>query len=643
MSSSPQHEYQARKDARRASRDALTATEGRLAHARLATFAVGVLTALAGWRFPEVGFWWLAAPIAIFAWLARHHAGVLAARDLAASGIAFYERGLARIEDRWIGTGEPGERFRDDQHVYANDLDLFGKGSLFELLSVARTRTGEAALAGWLTAPADMQTIRTRQAAVAELAPALDFRERLALTDAHIRASIDTDRVIAWAESPTPTPRTLALAVWTCTGAAALGIVHLAATHDFRPVALLLIVVAIVIQRVRERINAILSASDAQAQAGLAADGLASRARDLTMIASVLRLIESATFENAHLATLRNRLVVDGTPASAIIRRLCQLSEISDSQRQAAIVPAGIILMGAFLSNVWLLVIGLSLSVLLMLVRPHVALAVARWRGRSGPRVRVWVDTIAEFEALNSLAGYRYEQPGDTFPEIVASAAPGVAAIFDGVQLGHPLLPRKTMVRNDVRLADGLRLIVITGSNMSGKSTMMRTVGINAVLALAGAPVRAASLRLSPLAIGATLRIQDSLLEGRSRFYAEATRIRTIVEIASGPVPALFLLDELFHGTNSHDRLVAAGGVLGSLIDRGAIGLMTTHDLALTAIADDLAPRALNMHFQDAFEENGITFDYRARPGPVTRSNALALLRSLGLDVAVPTASPGVR
>jgi DNA mismatch repair ATPase MutS len=206
--------------------------------------------------------------------------------------------------------------------------------------------------------------------------------------------------------------------------------------------------------------------------------------------------------------------------------------------------------------------------------------------------------------------------------------------VFDGIQLGHPLLPRATMVPNDVRLANGTQLIVVTGSNMSGKSTLLRTVGINAVLALAGAPVCAASLRLSPLAIGATLRVQDSLHEGRSRFYAEATRLRTIVDLASGPVPALFLLDELFHGTNSHDRLVAAGGILRGLVDRGAIGLMTTHDLALTTIADDLAPRALNMHFQDLFEENGITFDYRAKPGPVTRSNALALLRSIGLEVA---------
>jgi hypothetical protein len=638
VTSSPQHEYQTRKDARRAARDALTAADARLAHARLATFAAGVAMALLAWRYPGAGFWWLLAPIAGFVWLARRHADVVAERDLAIGGIAFYERGLARIEDRWIGTGEPGDRFRDDHHVYANDFDLFGRGSLFELLSVARTRTGEATLARWLTSPASVPEIMTRQAAVDELAPKLDFRERLALTDAHIRASVDTDRVVAWAESPTPSRRTLAAAIWLCTGATGLGILHLAFTLNFWPISTLLIVEAIVLQRFREDIASILS-TESQTQGALVAGELANRVRDLTIVASVLRLIERASFENGYLISLQNRLVIDEMPSSAIIRRLCQLSETYDSQRQAAIVPAGLILLGAFTSQVWWIALGVSLSGLLMLVRPHVALAVERWRSRFGRRVRVWIDTIAELEALNSLAGYRYEQHDGTFPDFV-SPAPGKStpAVFDGIQLGHPLLPRATMVPNDVRLVDGMGLLIVTGSNMSGKSTLLRTVGINAVLALAGAPVRASSLRLSPLAIGATLRIQDSLLEGRSRFYAEATRIRAIVEIASGPVPALFLLDELFHGTNSHDRLVAAGGVLRSLLDRGAIGLMTTHDLALTAIADDLAPRARNMHFQDLFEENGITFDYRARPGPVTRSNALALLRSLGLDVAVPAA-----
>jgi DNA mismatch repair ATPase MutS len=236
---------------------------------------------------------------------------------------------------------------------------------------------------------------------------------------------------------------------------------------------------------------------------------------------------------------------------------------------------------------------------------------------------------VGEFEALGSLAAYRYEHPDDPFPEVLDA---GTTA-FDGIALGHPLIAAAQMVRNDVGLSGARRLLVVSGSNMSGKSTLLRTVGINTVLAMAGAPVRATSLRLTPLAIGATLRIQDSLQEGRSRFYAEITRVRALADLTRGPVPLLFLLDELFQGTNSHDRVIGAAGVLRSLLDRGAIGLVTTHDLALTAVATDLAPRAENVHFEDRFEAGDLHFDYRMKPGPVTRSNAIALMRAVGLDV----------
>jgi len=230
--------------------------------------------------------------------------------------------------------------------------------------------------------------------------------------------------------------------------------------------------------------------------------------------------------------------------------------------------------------------------------------------------------------ALSSLSAYRYEHPGDTWPEIVEGAAQ-----FEAKTIAHPLIAAARATPNDVWLTNDTRLLVVSGSNMSGKSTLLRTVGVNAVLAQAGAPVRSVDLRLTPLAIGATLRIQDSLQEGRSRFYAEITRIRELADVSNGPVPLLFLLDELFQGTNSHDRLVGAAGLLRSLIDRGGIGLITTHDLALTAIADDLSPRAANVHFEDRFEGGEIRFDYRLKPGPVTRSNAIALMRAVGLDI----------
>jgi hypothetical protein len=403
------------------------------------------------------------------------------------------------------------------------------------------------------------------------------------------------------------------------------------------PLSVVLVLHTIALRRLREEINAILSAREPGAAADFVAEALTHRSLELDTLADLLSHLERGRFEASRLVLLHSTLTGAGLASSRIIRRLHRLSEMYDWQKNSALIPLGLFLLGVYTGLDWMLALSLAVAALLVLVRPHVALAVERWRSRHGRRVRVWVETTAQFEALSSLAAYRYEHENDPFPEIVSvdRDAPA-AALFDGVQLGHPLLPRNTMVPNDVRLTGETKLLVVSGSNMSGKSTLLRTVGINAVMALAGAPVRAVSLRLSPLALGATLRLQDSLLEGRSRFYAEITRIRTLADIAAGPVPLLFLLDEIFHGTNSHDRLLGAAGVLRSLLDRGAIGLITTHDLALTAIADELAPRAANVHFQDWFDESGITFDYRMKPGPVTRSNALALMRAVGLQVGSP-------
>jgi len=233
-----------------------------------------------------------------------------------------------------------------------------------------------------------------------------------------------------------------------------------------------------------------------------------------------------------------------------------------------------------------------------------------------------------EFEALSSLAGYAFEHPADPFPTIVGQG-PGV----EGIGLAHPLLPAARVVANDVALGTDVRVLVVSGSNMSGKSTLLRTLGVNVVLALAGAPVRAQRMAVSPVALGATLRIQDSLQAGKSRFFAEITRLKQIVDLANGPIPVLFLLDELLAGTNSHDRRLGAAGIVQGLVDKGAIGLVTTHDLALAEVVSDLGVHARNVHFSDTFEEGQMRFDYRMREGVVRTSNALALMRSIGLEV----------
>jgi hypothetical protein len=312
--SSPPQEYRARLDARTAARDALTSADARFAHARLATFFAAVALAFLAWRFGLTP-WSLLAPAAVFVWLVRSHARVLDARELAIRGIGFYERGLARLEDRWVGAGEPGERFRDDRHVYANDLDLFGRGSLFELLSLARTRTGEATLAAWLTAPADPPEIQARQAAVNELAPALDLREQLAIAGADVRVSVHTDRLLDWAESAMPRARTLRGVIWFFTACMLAAILSYAFTSMWWPLSLVLVLQALALRRFRDEINAILSTREPGVAADFVADALMHRSLDLDALGRLLTHLERARFVDSRLVLLHDRLIAGGLPA----------------------------------------------------------------------------------------------------------------------------------------------------------------------------------------------------------------------------------------------------------------------------------------------------------------------------------------
>jgi hypothetical protein len=599
MAADPAREYQTRLGAHRARLVSLTSQDARLAAGRLAAFGVALILAVLAWRGVSSG-WWLAAPVAGFLFLVVRHDRVIRARDEAASLAGFYERGLARIEDRWAGTGHTGERFRDDRHPYANDLDLFGPASLFELLSLARTHAGEETLARWLAHPADVVEVAGRQASIRELTGALDLRERLSLA-ARDGADINGDRIVEWAEAPPAlSPPWLRWAGLALTGVTLASLAAYFIAGVEAPLYFALAAQSAFALPTARRVERLLHAASGPA-------------RNLSALADALAVLERERFTAPGLVALQQEIGrLDGR-ASRAIARLRRISEMHDWQHNMIFVAVALLLMWS----------------------THLARALEAWRRSHGAHVRTWLRVVGEFEALASVSAYAFEHPEDPFPELVAAApAPGrTAALFDGTGLGHPLVPARQMIRNDVRLAADRQLLVVSGSNMSGKSTFLRTVGINAVLAQAGAPVRARSLRLSPLAVGATLRIQDSLQEGRSRFYAEITRVRELATLAAGPVPLLFLLDEIFHGTNSHDRLIGASGVLKGLVARGAIGLVTTHDLALTAVVDALEGRAANVHFEDWFDGNEMRFDYSVKPGPVTRSNALALMRAVGLDV----------
>ena len=566
-----------------------------MGNARLLTAIAAVAVGFFVFGEVVISPWWLLVPSAVFAALVVFHSRVDNRMHRAKRAAVFYEWGLARLENRWMGRGEQGERFRGSPHVYAEDLDVFGRGSLFELLCTARTHAGEDTLAAWLLAPGSQDEVGARQQAIAELRGRSDLREDFAILGEPVRAGVHGDSLAAWGERPL-----VAFAPWMRIAAAALaGAValtfglYMAGVSKRTPFLVVLFVLLAFLLFMRSKVEQV-------------TDGLDTPAHDLDLLATLLNRMESEHFDSPLLAGILERVRIHRLTASAQISKLQRLVARLDWARNMFFAPLAAVLL-------W---------------REQLAMAIEAWRGAAGPAIRQWIVAIGEFEALLSLSGYSFEHPADPFPAFVERNG-----WFEATGIGHPLMSEAQCVRNDVRLGGDLRLLVVSGSNMSGKSTLLRSVGLNTVLAWSGAPVRATSMTISPLAVGASIRVMDSLQDGRSRFYAEITRLREIVSLTGDQRTVLFLIDELLSGTNSHDRLIGAEAVVRGLVNRGAIGMITTHDLALAHIAEDFDGRAANVHFADTIEDGALHFDYHLQPGVVQKSNALELMRSVGLEV----------
>ncbi len=596
MLSQPAQEYHSRLETHQVARDLWQRRHRVAGNARLVTGLAAVAIAGVSIGVSWISPWWLLIPGVTFVGLAIYLSRVERSLDAASRGVTYYERGLARVENRWIGGGNQGERFRDPKHLYADDLDVFGRGSLFELLSTCRTASGERFLAGWLLTPGDLAEVAARQAAVQELRPMVDLREDLAVMGEEIRAAADDQAVRKWGELPPIDFLAGARWIAPALAVAALATFVLFITEKTSIVPFLIVVLLELgfSLAVREPVRRVFVTVETPAH-------------ELELLALLLKRLESETFSSPALARLRGALTADAKPASRHIERLTKLVHHFDSARnqffRAVAAPL-----------VWL---------------PQFAMAIEKWRRHFGPHIGEWMAAVGEFEALCSLACFAYERPSAVFPQLIESEE----RRFDADGLAHPLIPPTEAIANDVSLGGDVRLWIVSGSNMSGKSTLLRAVGLNAVLAWAGAPVTAERLRVSRLLIGASLRSNDSLADHRSRFYAEISRLREIADLAREGKPTLFLLDELLSGTNSHDRRIGAEALIRSLVQRGAIGLVTTHDLALAEIVPSFNGAAANVHFEDHLEGGEIRFDYNLRPGVVTRSNALALMRAVGLEV----------
>jgi hypothetical protein len=433
-----------------------------------------------------------------------------------------------------------------------------------------------------------------RQQSVAELRDRLDFREALAVLGETAEVGVRPEELSRWADSANQLTQRFLLPA-----AMLLPVLLIAASIFWNVTAMASPLVAIlllelgVLRLLRKPVAEVLGSTEQAFE-------------KLRLLAHLTARLEHEPLDAPLSKQLLQRLSSAGVPASRAIARLATTVQFIESRRNPII----------------------QILDLPLLYSVHTALAAERWRRDHGRAVAAWLNAIGELEALISLSAYSYEHPDDPFPELTDGGAS-----FVGVGLGHPLLPQKTCVRNDVTIGGATRVLLISGSNMSGKSTLLRTVGINTVLAMAGAPVRAQHLRLSPLQVGANIRINDSLHKGSSRFYAEITRLRHLNESALRKPSLLFLLDEVLQGTNSRDRFIGAQGVIRALIDRGAIGLVTTHDLALTSIDVGGLERLRNLHFQDKLVDGRMLFDFKLHEGVVTKSNGIELMRSIGLDV----------
>jgi MutS domain V len=595
MNADPRAEYGRRIERWDGEIAAADRAHARIANARLALAAAIAVLAWQAFVSHRISALWPFVCLVAFVVLAVVHIRVVRRMERGRRARLLYERGMARLTSTWAGAGPDGARFLEG-HRFAEDLDLYGSGSLFQLLDTARTEIGEETLAAWLGNGADIDEIRARQLAVAELTPKVDFREDLAViaAEAHVAR---TGPLAAWAASPSAGLSAVHSALF---GASAMVVASLSVAALMERVPWTALLAWILIQAGIARIW--------RARIRTALAGIDAAAYDLGLMAELLARLEIEPFESPRLAAVRAALVVEGIPPSRRVARLRRLVTFLD---QATL-------------NLWFKPVAA-----LLLVREQTAFGIDRWHAAYGPAVEPWLRAVGDVEALSALATYAYEHPADPYPALVDGGP-----LFDATALGHPLIDERTGVRNDVRLGDGHpRGLIVSGSNMSGKSTLLRGVGVNVVLALAGAPVRAADLTLSLLAIGSTMRIDDSLQAGHSRFYTEILRIRTIVDLARGPRPLLFLLDEILGGTNSHDRRIGAEAIIRVLVDAGAIGLVTTHDLALTELASTPGGLVANVHFEDRIENGTMVFDYKMRPGVVERSNALALMRAIGLDV----------
>jgi hypothetical protein len=556
-------------------------------------------------RFGPAPWIFLAAGIALFIWLVSRHRAVESERRRAEELSAINRDAAARVERRWEAMPQADLESELLAHPLARDLSLTGRASLFHLLGSAWTPTGRRALADWLLRPAAPAIIAARQEAVRELAPRLDLRQEAERHGRRMRAAEDeTERFLRWAESDRWLLERPAV-IWAARvlPLVLLGLVVAAATGPLGYGPAFFVVV----------VNAVLSMA-LSSQLGPRLRAVSLGGDELERWRALLHLASTPDFTSPLLGDVQTRLTHGGRGADGWVDRLRDVVHLAELRFSP--------------------MLHFPLQ-LLTLWDVHVLLRLERWQGQVGSGCRDWLAAVGEVDALAALAGLAHDNPDWCFAEVAPDAERWTA-----VALGHPLIPATARVANDVELGPAGHLVLVTGSNMSGKSTLLRAVGVNLALAQAGGPVCCTALRIPPTRVGTSFVIEDSLSHGISYFMAELRRLREVAEEAERTggegegVRYLFLLDEILKGTNSGERQIAVERIVARLLEAGAAGAVSTHDLELAALPA-LAPRMRPVHFRESFRETDaglrMEFDYLLRPGIAPTKNALKLLELVGL------------
>ncbi len=510
-------------------------------------------------------------------------------------------RGVARLDRSWeeLPPGDAPSSIDLSHHPYAIDLDLFGRASLFQWLGPGATARGNFRLATWLLHPAEPEVVRARQNAVTELSVLDDWREQLSALGELARDARqqEVDTFLRWAEAPRQrldvylVAVVLTLSIWILFALFLLDVVDAALW-------LIPLVAGIVLSFARAKW--MYSAFD-RAGAGQ---------RALARYAELFEHATATRFSTPALQALQDRLSVDRTRAPLCMQRLNRILGFAELRTGAAILHFPI---QAF--TLWDF---------------HVFFALERWRRNAGLHVRDWLEALAEIDCLSAMATAKRDNASWVMPDLDDQA------IVRAETLGHPLIPDDRRIANSVTVGPPGTLLLVTGSNMSGKSTLLRAIGLNVVLAQAGSCVCASRLRLPPCDLQTSIRVQDSLELGLSYFMAALARLKAVVDAAEqerGNRVLLYLLDEILQGTNSAERSIAVRAVTRHLLDAGAIGVMTTHDLNV-ASDEPLKSSAVLVHFTETVDDRGtMAFDYRLREGLATSRNALRLMQMIGISV----------